>query len=54
MRTLGRSFGTSTPPEGGEIHRHLMYAAYGRLVDPESDAELKAMLNAPNPFIIGG
>lgn len=54
MRTFGRSFGTSTPPEGGEIHRHLMYTAYGKLIDPEIDESLKKMLTDPNPFIAGG
>ena len=54
MRTFGRAFGTSTPPEGGEIKRHLMYTAYGKMIDPEIDEDLKKLLTDPNPFIVGG
>ena len=52
-RTYGRSFGTSTPPDKDEVHRHLMYAAYGKLTDPEIDDSMKKMFHDPNPFIIG-
>ncbi|MDR0469474.1 MAG: molybdenum cofactor biosynthesis F family protein [Peptococcaceae bacterium] len=54
MRTFGRSFGTSTPPDKEEVKTHILYHAYGKLIDPEGDEGLMEMLNAPNPYIIGG
>ena len=53
VRTYGRSFGTSTPPGKDEVHRHLMFAAYGKLTDPEIDDSMQKMFHDPNPFIIG-
>jgi|GEM_PF-410537 len=54
LRGYGRSFGTSTPPDGDEIRRHLMFATYGKVVDPDSDENFGKLLSDPNPFIIGG
>lgn len=54
LRGYGRSFGTSTPPDGEEVHRHMMYATFGKVVDPDGDDSLKKLLSDPNPFIIGG
>ena len=52
VRTFGRAFGTSTPKDMPEVHTHLMYAAYGRLIDPETDENLVGLFKNPNPFIV--
>ncbi|MDR1590174.1 MAG: MoaF N-terminal domain-containing protein [Oscillospiraceae bacterium] len=48
---VGRSFGTSTTPEG-DTHTHLMFGAYGKLIDPTDDEGLQKMLRDPNPYIV--
>lgn len=52
VRTFGRSFGTSTPKNADETSTHILFAAYGKLTDPESDPELMKMFIEPNPYII--
>ena len=52
VRTFGRAFGTSTPPDADELHTHILFAAYGKLVDPEGDEGLQKMLNDPNPYLV--
>jgi hypothetical protein len=48
---VGRSFGTSTTPEG-DTPTHLMFGAYGKLLDPTGDEGLQKMLSDPNPYIV--
>ena len=52
MRTYGRSFGTSTPPDADEVLTHRLFSAYGKLVDPAGDADLMRMLTEPNGYLI--
>lgn len=54
VRAFGRAFGTSTPPEGGEVRRHLLYATYGKFQDPAASERFSRMFSDPNPYIMGG
>lgn len=52
VRSVIRAFGTSTPPEGDDIKTHLMFTAYGKLVDADIDEGLRKLFSDPNPFLI--
>ena len=51
-RLVGRAFGTSTPKDADEVKTHILFAAYGKLIDPEGDEGLQKMLNDPNPYLV--
>lgn len=53
VRCVGRSFGTSTPKDADEVHTHILFAAYGKLLDSEGDEGLQKMLTDPNAYLIG-
>ena len=52
MRTFGRAFGTSTPPDADEVHTHLLFSAYGKLLNPNGDEGLEKLINNPNPYLV--
>ena len=51
-RTFGRAFGTTTPPDADEIHTHMLYAAYGKLINPKDFDDINSMNTDPNPYRI--